>query len=142
MSCSDGSYDLSMNMVLNCAAKAWIPGNFLIPIMTCYQIPLRQFLNLIKTYYQIVPALAAQSVLKLLADDDKDDVRIKVIPSFKQKFRRQMQQTNHLQDDFFLAQLVLNFLKKHGDQLVKEKPGPKKRFASTLHLVQHVLKQK
>ena len=69
MSCSDGSYDLSMNMVLNCAAKAWIPGNFLIPIMTCYQIPLRQFLNLIKTYYQIVPALAAQSVLKLLADD-------------------------------------------------------------------------
>ena len=77
-------------------------------------------------------------------DEDKDGVRIKVIPSFK-KFRRQMQQTNHLQDDFFLpnrAQLVLNFLKKHGDQLVKEKPGPKKRFASMLHLVQHVLKQK
>ena len=36
-------------MVLNCAAKAWIPG-----------IPLRQFLHLIKTYYQILPALAAQ----------------------------------------------------------------------------------
>ena len=80
-----------------------------------------------------------------MIDKDKDGIRIKVIPSFKQKFRRQMQQTNHLQDDFFLpnrAQLVLNFLKKHGDQLVKEKPGPKKRFASTLHLVQHVLKQK
>ena len=45
----------------------------------------------------------------------QDGVRIKVIPSFKQKFRRQTQQTNHLQDDFFLpnrAQLVLNFLKK------------------------------
>ena len=56
-----------------------------------------------------------------------------------------MLQTNQLQDDFFLptrAQLVLNFLKKHGDHLAKEKPGPKKRFASTLQLVQHVLKQK
>ena len=77
--------------------------------------------------------------------EDKDGVRIKVIPSFKQKFRQQMQQTNHLQDDFFLpnrARLVLNLLKKHFDQLVKEKPGPNKRFASTLHLVQHVLKQK
>ncbi len=40
------------------------------------------------------------------------------------------------------SQLVLNFLKKHGDHLVKEKPGPTKRFASTLQLVQHVLKQK
>ena len=79
-----------------------------------------------------------------MIDEDKDGVRIKVVPSFKQKFRRQMQQTNRLRDDFFLpnrAQLVLNFLKKHGDQLVKEKPGPKKRFASTLRLVQHVLKQ-
>ena len=80
-----------------------------------------------------------------MIDEDKDGVRIKVVPSFKQKFRRQMQQTNRLRDDFFLpnrAQLVLNFLKKHGDQLVKEKPRPKKRFASTLRLVQHVLKQK
>ena len=80
-----------------------------------------------------------------MIDEDKHGVRIKVIPSFKQKFRRQMQQANQLQDDFFLpnrAQLVLNFLKKHGDHLVKEKPGPKKRFASTLHVVQHVLKQK
>ena len=79
-----------------------------------------------------------------MIDEDKDGVRIKVVPSFKQKFRRQMQQTNRLQDDFFLpnrAQLVLNSLKKHGDQLVKEKPGPKKRFASTLRLVQHALKQ-
>ena len=70
-----------------------------------------------------------------MIDEDKDGVRIKVVPSFKQKFRRQMPQTNRLQDDFFLpnrAQLVLNFLKKHGDQLVKEKPGPMKRFASTL----------
>ena len=58
-----------VNMVLNCAAKAWIPGIFLSPIKTRYQTPLRQFLHLIKTYYQILPALAAQSVLKLLADD-------------------------------------------------------------------------
>ena len=80
-----------------------------------------------------------------MIDEDNDGVRIKVIPSYKQTFRRQMLQTNQLQDDFFLpnrAQLVLNFLKKHGDHLVKEKPGPTKRFASTLQLVQHVLKQK
>eukprot|EP00439_Symbiodinium_sp_Y106_P034121 s2381_g4.t1 len=80
-----------------------------------------------------------------MIDENSDGVRIKVVPFCKQTFRRQMLQTNQLQDDFFLpnrAQLVLNFLKKHGDHLVKEKPGPKKRFASTLHLVQHVLKQK
>ena len=77
--------------------------------------------------------------------DEEDSVRIRIIPSPKEQFRRQMQQTNQLGDDFFLpnrAQLVLNFLKKHGDHLLKEKPGPKKRFTSTLRLVQHVLKQK
>ena len=80
-----------------------------------------------------------------MIDEDSDGVRVKVIPSYKHTFRRQMLQTNQLQDDFFLpnrAQLVLNFLKKHGDHLVKEKPGPTKRFASMLQLVQHVLKQK
>ena len=81
-----------------------------------------------------------------MIDEDNDGVRIKVIPYYKQTFRRrQMFQTNQLQDDFFLpnrAQLVLNFLKKHGDHLVKEKPGPTKRFASTLQLVLYVLKQK
>ena len=58
-----------------------------------------------------------------MIDEDNDGVRIKVIPYYKQTFRRQMLQTNQLQDDFFLpnrAQLVLNFLKKHGDHLVKE----------------------
>ena len=160
-----------VNLVLNRAATAWIPENFLSPIMTHYQIPLWPLLTLIKTHYQILPALPVQLALMIddpdrsgkcalqespknqvrqkrrlpMIDEDKHGVRIKVIPSFKQKFRRQMQQANQLQDDFFLpnrAQLVLNFLKKHGDHLVKEKPGPKKRFASTIHLVQHVLKQK
>ena len=37
---------------------------------------------------------------------------------------------------------MLDFLKKHGDNLVKEKPGPKKRLSSTLKLVQYVLKRK
>ena len=63
-----------------------------------------------------------------MIDEDSDGVRMKVIPSYKQTFRRQMLQTNQLQDDFFLpnrAQLVLNFLKQQGDHLAKEKPGPK-----------------
>ena len=61
------------------------------------------------------------------------------------QFRRRMQQTRTLCDDFFIpnrAQLMLDFLKKHGDSLVKEKPGPKKSFSSTLKLVQYVLKRK
>ena len=35
--------------------------------------------------------------------------------------------------------LMLDFLQKYGDPVVKETPGPKKRFRSTLKLVQHVL---
>ena len=81
-----------------------------------------------------------------MIDENSDGVRIKVVPFCKQTFRRQMLQklTNYKMTSSYPtgAQLVLNFLKKHGDHLVKEKPGPKKRFASTLHLVQPVLKQK
>ena len=46
------------------------------------------------------------------------------------------------EDDFYVpnrAQLMIDFLQKHGDRVVKETPGPKKRFRSTLKLVQHVL---
>ena len=53
-----------------------------------------------------------------------------------------MQATKVLEDDFYVpnrAQLMLDFLQKHGDRVVKETPGPKKRFRSTLKLVQHVL---
>ena len=49
-----------------------------------------------------------------------------------------------LEDDFYLpnrAQLMLDFLQKHGDRVVKETPGPKKRFRSTLKLAQHVLQK-
>ena len=63
-----------------------------------------------------------------MIEEDKDRVRIKVIPSLKQKFCRQMQQTNHLQDDFFLpnrAQLVLNFLKNMVTSLLKKSPVPR-----------------
>ena len=77
-------------------------------------------------------------------DEHEDGVRIKNIPSPKEQFRRRMQQTNVLGDDFFLpnrAQLILNFLHKHGDRLIEEKPGPKKRFKTTLQLVQHALKR-
>ena len=79
-----------------------------------------------------------------MIDEHEDGVRIKNIPSPKEQFRRRMQQTNVLGDDFFLpnrAQLILNFLHKHGDRLIEEKPGPKKRFKTTLQLVQHALKR-
>ena len=36
---------------------------------------------------------------------------------------------------------MLSFLKKHGDRVVQETRGPKRRFSSTLQLVQHVLKK-
>ena len=157
---------LRTNLMLKCAAAAWIPKNSSNQILTHYQILPWQLPILIPTHYQIPPVLPAQIVLSRskerspqelpknpirqkrrlrMIDEDNDGVRIKVISSYKQTFRRQMLQTNQLQDDFFLpnrAQLALNFLKKHGDHLVKEKTGPTKRFASTLQLVQHVLKQK
>ena len=159
---------LRVNLMLKCAA--WIPKNSSNQILTHYQILPWQLPILIQTHYQSLPHSASfasadspedrskksipqelpknpirQKRRLHMIDEDSDGVRIKVVPFCKQTFRRQMLQTNQLQDDFFLptrAQLVLNFLKKHGDHLVKEKPGPKKRFASTLQLVQHVLKQK
>ena len=45
-------------------------------------------------------------------------------------------------DDFYIpnrAQLILDFLRKHGDRLVKERNGPKQSFPNTLALVQHVM---
>ena len=75
-------------------------------------------------------------------DEDSDGVRLKIIPCVKEQFRRRMEATKVLEDDFYVpnrAQLMLDFLQKHGDRVVKETPGPKKRFRSTLKLVQHVL---
>ena len=89
------------------------------------------------------PKLYSKPKHKLrMIDEDKDGVRIKILPSPRAQFRRRMQQTSILGDDFFVpnrAQLLLDFLKKHGDRIVKEKLGPKKRFSSTLKLVQYVL---
>ena len=42
-----------------------------------------------------------------------------------------MEATKVLNDDFYVpnrAQLMLNFLQKHGDRIVQETPGPKRRF--------------
>ena len=77
-----------------------------------------------------------------MMDEDSDGVRLKIIPCVKEQFRRRMEATKVLEDDFYVpnrAQLMLDFLQKHGDRVVKETPGPKKRFRSTLKLVQHVL---
>ena len=77
-----------------------------------------------------------------MMDEDSDGVRIKIIPCAKEQFRRRMEATKVLEDGFYVpnrAQLMLDFLQKHGDRVVKETPGPKKRFRSTLELVQHVL---
>ena len=67
-----------------------------------------------------------------------------VIPCPKKQFEQRMAETKVLGDDFYIpnrAQLMLNFLQKHGDRLVKEKPGPRKRFSSTRKLVHHAMKQ-
>ena len=45
----------------------------------------------------------------------------------KQQFRRRMEATRVLNDDFYVpnrAQLMLNFLQKLGDRIVQETPGP------------------
>ena len=77
-----------------------------------------------------------------MMDEDSDGVRLKIIPCVKEQFRRRMETTKVLEDDLYVpnrAQLMLDFLTKHGDRVVKETPGPKKRFRGTLTLVQHVL---
>ena len=79
-----------------------------------------------------------------MLDEDADGVRVKVIPDFRKQFRARMTATQQLQHDFYIpnrAQLMLNFLMKHGDRVVQETRGPKRRFFSTLQLVQHVLKK-
>ena len=60
-------------------------------------------------------------------DEDSDGVRVKIIPCVKQQFRRRVEATRVLNDDFYVpnrAQLMLNFLQKHGDRVVQETPGP------------------
>ena len=79
-----------------------------------------------------------------MMDEDSDGVRIKIIPRVRQQFRRRMEATKVLDDDFYVpnrAQLMLSFLQKHGARIVQETPGPRKRFPSTLMLVQHVLQK-
>ena len=67
-----------------------------------------------------------------MMDEDSDGVRIKIIPCVKQLFRQQIAATKVLDDVPNRAQLMLNFLRKHGDRIVQETPGRKKRFPSTL----------
>ena len=77
-------------------------------------------------------------------DEDSDGVRVKITPCVKQQFRRRMEATKALTDDFCMpnrAQLMLSFLQKHGGRIVQETPGPKRRFPNTLQLVQHALQK-
>ena len=77
-------------------------------------------------------------------DEDSDGVRIKIIPCVKEQFRQRIAATKVLGDDFYVhnrAQLMLKFLQKHGDRIVKESSGPKKRFPITLQLVQYALQK-
>ena len=77
-------------------------------------------------------------------DEDSDGVRVKIIPCVKQQFRRRMEATKALNDDFYVpnrAQLMLSFVQKHGDRIVQETPGPRKRFPNTLQLFQHTLQK-
>ena len=77
-------------------------------------------------------------------DEGANGVRIEIIPCVKEQFRQRVADTKVLADDFYVpnrAQLMLNFLQKHGDRIVKETSGSKKRFPSTLKLVQHALRK-
>ena len=68
--------------------------------------------------------------------------RLIIKPCRKQVFLRRLKDTTDLDDNFYIpnrAKLILDFLKGHGDRMVKEKNGPKQSFPSTLALVQHVL---
>ena len=68
--------------------------------------------------------------------------RLIIKPCRKQMFLRRLRDTKDLDDDFYIpnrAKLILDFLRSHGDRMVKEKNGPKQSFPSTLSLVQHVL---
>ena len=60
----------------------------------------------------------------------------------KQVFLRRLKATKDLDENFYIpnrAKLILDFLRSHGDRMVKEKNGPKQSFPSTLSLVQHVM---
>ena len=79
-----------------------------------------------------------------MMDEDSDGVRVKIVPCAKQQFRRNMEATRILNDDFYMpnrAQLMLNFLQKHGDRIAQETPGPRRRFPTTLQLVEHALQK-
>ena len=56
-----------------------------------------------------------------MMDEDSDGVRIKIIPCVEQQFRRRMEATKVLNDDFYVpnrAQLMLSFSQKHGGRIV------------------------
>ena len=60
----------------------------------------------------------------------------------KKVFLRRLQANKDLDDDFYIpnrAKLILDFLKSHGDRMVRERNGPRQSFSSTLALVQHVM---
>ena len=93
---------------------------------------------------EIAHQAPAKKRRRRMMDEDSDGVRIKIVPCVKEQFRQRIAATKVLGGDFYVpnrAQLMLNFLQKHGDRVVKETSGPRKRFPSTLKLVQHVLRQ-
>ena len=74
--------------------------------------------------------------------DGSKKFRLIVKSCRKKVFLRRLHATKDLGDDFYIpnrAKLILDFLRQHGDRLVKERNGPKQSFPSTLTLVQHVM---
>ena len=74
--------------------------------------------------------------------DGSKKFRLIVKSCRKKVFLRRLHATKDLGDDFYIpnrAKLILDFLRQHGDRLVKERNGPKQSFPSTLALVQHVM---
>ena len=74
--------------------------------------------------------------------DGSKKFRLIVKSCRKKVFLRRLHATKDLGDDFYIphrAKLILDFLRQHGDRLVKERNGPKQSFPSTVTLVQHVM---
>ena len=74
--------------------------------------------------------------------DGSRKFRLVVKSCRKKVFLRRLQATKDLDDDFYIpnrAKLILDFLKNHGDRMVRERNGPRQPFSSTLALVQHVM---
>ena len=85
-----------------------------------------------------VPPVARKRRFARLGEnlDGSKKFRLIVKSCRKKVFLRRLHATKDLNDDFYIpnrAQLILDFLRKHGDRLVKERNGPRQSFPAHWH---------